>query len=175
MNRLILLALLLHLSAGCHEAPLDVAPDVDLLRFQGQWYEIAKLPRPTQVDCTATTASYRLVADGELHITNACRLGHPGGTLRQVVASAKVTDRAVPAKLSVDFGGFYGDYWILEVGPTYEYAVIGHPTRQYLWILSRSTELSPATLGPLLERIALKGFNTERLEYTLQRPSPPSP
>jgi apolipoprotein D and lipocalin family protein len=165
------LALCAAVFTGCQNAPLDVVEGVDLGRFQGRWYEIARLPRATQIDCAGTTASYTLKSDGDLIVTNACNVGGLTGVRRQVKASAKVTNAAVPAKLSVDFGGFYGDYWIIDLDrDAYRYAVVGHPTRQYLWILSRDPEMDPATLTPLLERANQKGFDTSRLEYTKQLP-----
>jgi apolipoprotein D and lipocalin family protein len=165
------LALVVAALTGCQNAPLDVVDGVDLGRFQGRWYEIARLPRATQIDCTATTASYKLKSDGDLVVTNECNVGGLNGVRRQVTASAKVTNAAVPAKLSVDFGGFYGDYWIIDLDrDAYRYAVVGHPTRQYLWILSREPTLGDAALAPILERAAQKGFDTTRLEYTKQLP-----
>jgi apolipoprotein D and lipocalin family protein len=157
--------------SSCTNAPLDVVEGVDLGRFQGRWYEIARLPRATQIDCAGTTASYKLKSDRELLVTNECNVGGLTGIRRQVTASALVTSTATPAKLSVDFGGFYGDYWIIDLDrEAYRFAVVGHPSRQYLWILSRAPTLAPATLAPMLERAAQKGFDTSRLEYTKQLP-----
>ena len=153
---------------ACHEEPLDVAPDVSLRRFECKWYEIAKLPRLTQADCTRTTAYYRLLSDNELDVVNECRLGSPEGDLRTVAAKVKVGNLAVAAKMSIDVGGFFGDFWILEVGSEYEYAVIGHPTRDYLWILSRKPTIDAATLDGILTRTRLQKFDTSRLEYTKQ-------
>ena len=157
--------------AACQNAPLDVVDGVDLGRFQGRWFEIAHLPRATQIDCAGTTADYKLTSERELVVTNECSVGGLAGVRRQVKASAKVTNAAVPAKLSVDFGGFYGDYWIIDLDrDDYGYAVVGHPTRQYLWILSRRPTLDESALAPLLERARQKGFDTSRLEYTKQLP-----
>ena len=156
---------------ACQYAPLDVVDGVELQRFQGRWYEIARLPRATQIDCAGTTASYKLTSERDLVVTNECAVGGLDGVRRQVKASAKVTNTAVPAKLSVDFGGFYGDYWIIDLDRDgYRYAVVGHPTRQYLWILSREPALDSQTLTPILERAAQKGFDTGKLEYTKQKP-----
>ena len=165
------LALLLAALPACSHAPLDVVEGVDLQRFQGDWFEIAKLPRVTQADCTGTTARYQLKSDHELVVTNACRLGSLAGSRRQVVAAARVPNAAVPAKLSVEFGGFFGDYWIIDLDrDDYRYAVVGHPTRQYLWILSRTPTMDAATLGTILDRATQKGFDVTRLEYTKQLP-----
>ena len=166
-----LFALCLAAIPACNQAPLDVVDGVDLQRFQGEWFEIAKLPRVTQADCTGTTARYELKSDHELVVTNACRLGNLAGNRRQVVAAARVPDRQVPAKLSVEFGGFFGDYWIIDLDrDDYRYAVVGHPTRQYLWILSRTPTMETSTLAPILERASQHGFDVTRLEYTKQTP-----
>jgi apolipoprotein D and lipocalin family protein len=156
------------LGSGCSQQPLPVATNVDLASFQGQWFEIAKLPRPTQIDCVGTKAIYQLQSDGHMVFTNQCQVGDFNGMTRKLTASAIVPDPSVPAKLSVDFGGFFGDYWILEVDPNYSYAVVGHPTRQYLWILSRSKTLDAGTLTTLLDHATQNGFDVSRLEYTTQ-------
>jgi apolipoprotein D and lipocalin family protein len=154
--------------SGCTNESLDVAPNVDLHQFQGKWFEIAKLPRATESECTRTTAFYTMVADNQLTMVNECHIGGPTGVLRSVSTTAKVPDTNVPAKLSLDFGAFYGDYWIIDVGEHYEYAVVGHPTRQYLWILSRTPALDSSVLSGILERAHNKKFETSRLEYTEQ-------
>src|SRR4051812_39348522 len=134
------LALSSLLVAGCQNEPLEVAP-IELSRMQGKWFEIAKLPRKSQAGCVGTTADYELKSNDELLVVNECHEGALNGPLRRVAARAVVSDSAEPAKLSLDFGFAYGDYWILEVGDAYEYAVVGHPSRDYLWILSRERSL----------------------------------
>ena len=173
MPRLAIFLALASIVAGCNSSPpLDVAQNVDLKRFQGKWYEIAKLPRATQANCTGTTQYFTLKNDGSAELVNECHLGSLDGTTRGATANAKIPDASAPAKLSVDFGGgFYGDYWILEVGDHYEYAVVGHPTRDYLWILSRTPKMDPATLQAAIDHAAAKKFDTSKLEYT-EQPSP---
>jgi apolipoprotein D and lipocalin family protein len=155
------------LALGCQNEPLDVA-SVDLGRMQGKWYEIASLPRKSQAGCTGTTAEYHLKSDSELLVVNECHLQRLDGTLKRVAARAVATDPSVPGKLSLDFGWAYGDYWILEVGDDYEYAVVGHPTRDYLWILSREPSLPKATLDGVLSRARDRGFPVGILSYTQQ-------
>jgi apolipoprotein D and lipocalin family protein len=152
------------------EPPLDVAPSVDLTRFQGKWYEIASLPRTTQVNCYGTTAFYTQASDGHYDFVNQCNVESTTGPVRTVTMKATVPNQAVPAKLAVDVGGYSGDYWILEVGANYEYAVVGHPTRMYLWILSRSPTLDTSTLTGVLDRAQQNHFNTAKLQYTPQPP-----
>jgi apolipoprotein D and lipocalin family protein len=156
---------------GCYDTapPPDVATGVELERFAGKWFEIAKLPRLTEANCTATVASYTLRADGDLDMTSECHLDELDGPVKSLSAKAKVIDRAVTAKLALDVGGFYGDYWILEVGQSYEYAVIGHPSRDYLWVLSRTPTLDDSTLHGILKRAEAQRFDVSRLEYTQQR------
>jgi apolipoprotein D and lipocalin family protein len=153
--------------AACSQEPLAVAENVDLARFQGKWFEIAKLPRPTQANCTGTTAFYTYREAG-LDVQNECHLASLDGELRSRVARATVADST--SKLAIDIGGFTGDYWILEVGEKYEYAVVGVPSRDYLWILSRSPKLDKPTLDGILARMSAAKFDTSRLEYTLQAP-----
>ncbi len=159
-------------SVACNtEPPLDVAPSVDLSRFQGKWYEIARLPRTTQTDCHGTTAFYTQGSNGTLGLVNQCNVGGSTGPLKTVSMSATLPDPAVPAKLALDVGGYTGDYWILEVGSNYEYAVVGHPSRLYLWILSRAPTLDTVTMQGVLDRAQNNHFDTTQIEYTPQPPA----
>jgi apolipoprotein D and lipocalin family protein len=172
--RLSLLAVLVlsPCSTGCAtEPPLDVAPDVDLSRFQGKWYEIARLPRATQTDCYGTTAFYTRSPDGSLALVHQCNVGSSQGPLNTVSMVATVPQTSVPAKLALAVGGFSGDYWILDVGQSYEYAVVGHPSRSYLWILSRTPTLDSATMQGVLARAESRHFDTSQLEFTPQPPA----
>jgi apolipoprotein D and lipocalin family protein len=156
-------------ATGCtQDPPLATVPSVDLSRFQGQWFEIAHLPRPTQTDCTGTRASYALTSPTTLTLVHQCNEGSLSGPVRQNVANAVVKDSSDAAKLSVDFGGFYGDYWIIDLGQNYEYAVVGHPSRDYLWVLSRTPKLDASTLTDVTKRAQDNGFDVTKLQYTVQ-------
>lgn len=163
-NALFACVVALGASACDDNPPLDVA-NVDLGRFQGKWYEIAKLPRATESGCEGTTATYKLKPDGKLDLQSECKVD---GVTRRMIAEAIVSDPETPGKLSLDIGGFYGDYWILEVGKNYEYAVVGHPTRSYLWILSRTPTLLQDDLTTILDGARQRQFDVSRLEYTRQ-------
>jgi apolipoprotein D and lipocalin family protein len=166
------LAVAIASSFGCGtEPPLDVAPNVDLGRFQGKWYEVARLPRTTQTDCYGTTAFYTMASGGSLQLVHQCNVGSNDGPLNTVTMTATVPNGAVPAKLALDVGTFSGDYWILEVGPNYEYAVVGHPSRAYFWILSRTPALDTGTVSSILERAQKNHFDTSQLQFTPQPPS----
>ena len=164
LRRLLLIAALLGLAACDSPPPLDTAPNVDLARFSGTWFEIAHLPRPTQQSCTGTTATYTSRGSGQFTFVHACTLEN--GNFHQSSAIAQVKDGADPAKLQVDFGGFFGDYWILDVAPDYRYAIVGHPSRAYLWILSRTPTLSADDKTAILAKATSLKFDTTQLEYT---------
>jgi apolipoprotein D and lipocalin family protein len=153
---------------GCQHESLDVV-HVDLQQMKGKWYEIAKLPRLTQARCTGTTAEYQVRSASELLVINECHEGSLGGPLKRIAARAVASDPSEPAKLSLDFGFAYGDYWVIDVGAQYEYLVVGHPSRDYLWILSRTPTLDSDTLSSVVERAKQKGFKVAFLDYTEQQ------
>jgi apolipoprotein D and lipocalin family protein len=153
------------------DPPLEVAPSVEISQLQGKWYEIARLPRSTEVDCHGTTAFYSQAPDGSLSLVNQCNIGSATGTLQTIAMTATVPDSSVPAKLALNVGGYTGDYWILEVGSSYEYVVVGHPSRLYFWILSRTPTLDASVMKGVLDRAQAKHFDTSLLEYTPQPPA----
>jgi apolipoprotein D and lipocalin family protein len=155
------------LTTGCQHEPLEVA-HVELQQLTGKWYEIAKLPRATQAGCTGTTAEYQLKSASELLVVNECHGGSLTGPLKRIAARAVANDASEPGKLSLDFGFAYGDYWVIDAGKDYEYITIGHPSRDYLWILSRTRTLPEATLTGILDRAKQNGFPIGTLSYTEQ-------
>ncbi len=151
---------------------LRTVDHVDLARYLGTWYEIASFPQRFQRGCTATTATYSLRADGELDVVNRCRDGAVTGPERTARGRARVVDRASNAKLEVSFfRPFWGAYWVIDLGPEYEYAVVGHPSRDYLWVLSRTRTMEAAVYDGVLGRLRAQGYETERLVRSVQ-PSP---
>ena len=149
--------------------PLEAVPKVELERYLGTWYEIASYPQRFQEGCTGTTATYTLRSDGEIDVLNKCRKSALDGPEDVAEGRARVVDRTSKAKLEVSFfGPFWGDYWIIDLGPDYEYAVVGHPSRDYLWILSRTPTLDDDTYQGILTRLEEKGYTLEPLQRTLQ-------
>lgn len=150
--------------------PLQTVPKVELQRYLGTWYEIASFPQSFQKGCTATTATYSLKAEGEIEVLNRCRLDSLEGEEKVAKGRARVVDKDTNAKLEVSFfGPFWGDYWIIQLGDDYEYAVVGHPSRDYLWILSRTPTLEEAKLQGILEKLKTEQqYPLERLERTVQ-------
>ena len=149
--------------------PLQAVPQVDLERYLGTWYELASYPQRFQEGCTGTSATYTLRSDGEIDVLNKCRKGALDGPEDIAEGRARIVDRTSNAKLEVSFfGPFWGDYWIIDLGPDYEYAVVGHPSRDYLWILSRTPTLDAEVYQGILRRLEEMGYPLEPLQKTLQ-------
>lgn len=165
------------LGAGCastttarlHLPRLQTVPHVDLARYVGTWFEIASFPQRFQRGCTATTATYTLRDDGQIDVVNRCREGTPDGPEKVARGRARVADPSTSAKLEVSFfRPFWGDYWIVDLGADYEYAVVGHPGRDYLWILSRTPTMDPELYASIVQRLQGQGYETDRLQRTTQ-------
>lgn len=149
--------------------PLETVDCVDLDRYLGTWYEIAHFPQRFQKGCTATTATYSLRSDGKIDVINRCHKNSPDGPLKEAHGLARVVDKSTNAKLEVSFfRPFWGDYWVIDLGPDYEYAVVGHPSRDYLWILSRTPTLPADVYESILQRLAAQGYETQKLVRTVR-------
>ncbi len=159
-----------------HLSPVRVVPEVDLKRYCGTWYEIARIPNRFQKDCISdVTATYSLLEDGTLRVVNRCRSA--GGEVSEVEGkarrksdaepSSKLEVRFAPAFLSI-FPFVWGKYWIIDLASDYSYAVVGEPSREYLWILSRTPVLGPEVYGEILERIRAQGYDPSVLVLTRQ-------
>lgn len=147
------------------EKPLQTVPCVDLNRYLGLWYEIGRYPNSFQKGCLDSTALYTARTDGEIDVLNSCR-DERDGSLRQAKGRAWIADTATNARLKVSFfWPFRGDYWIIDLGQDYGYAVVGNPSRKYLWILSRTPELQPEILAKILQNVERQGFVREKLLF----------
>jgi apolipoprotein D and lipocalin family protein len=170
--------LLLATAFACqsYRAPLDVVAEIDLDRYVGRWYEIASFPQRFQAGCVATSANYTLRDDGRIRVENECRDGSFDGDLRRVEGVAWVADPSESqARLKVQFfWPFRADYWVIELDPQYQWAVVGHPSRDYLWILARTRTLDAGLYETILARIESQGYDLERLNETPQPAAPGS-
>lgn len=147
----------------------ETVAGVDLQRYLGKWYDIASYPQWFQKGCTATTAEYSLKENGEIKVVNSCRKNTLDGKKKVSVGRAQVVDKTTNAKLRVSFfGPFWGNYWILDLGENYEYAVVGDASRDYLWILSRTPQMEQAVYQGILDRLKAQGYELERLRITPQ-------
>ena len=154
------------LAALSSPPPLDVVPHVDLTRYIGRWYEIASFPQRFQKGCIDSRADYRIRDDGALEVINSC---FRNGEVDRAKGKAWVADRATNAKLKVSFfWPFRGDYWIIELGEDYEYAVVSAPDRQYLWVLAREPKMNETLYQGIIDRLKDRGFDVSRLQRTYQ-------
>jgi apolipoprotein D and lipocalin family protein len=148
---------------------LHTVANVDLQRYIGTWYEIASYPHRFQKGCVATRAVYTLRDDGQVAVRNECRQGALDGPLRSVEGRARIVDPASNARLKVTFfWPFWGSYWIIDLDPDYRWAVVGHPSRKYLWILSRTPILDETLFREIVARLPAQGYDPARLNRTPQ-------
>lgn len=169
-----IIAMMITTLNGCGLAPDSSAPPlatvarVDIAKYMGKWYEIAKYPVVFENGCYGVTADYSMKEDGTVRVFNTCRTAD-GAIANTIEGFASVADPTTNAKLTVYFFYLFGaPYWILELGENYEYAVVGDPTRSTLWILSRKPTLDNATYQGILSRLPDKGYDPSRLELMPQ-------
>ncbi|CBW27401.1 putative exported protein [Halobacteriovorax marinus SJ] len=175
MKTLLITLLLVSCStSSARHLPLDTVNYVDLSKYLGKWYEIARYEQKFQKDCTAVTANYSLKENGEIEVINSCRKFTPTGELKTAKARAWITDDETNAKLKVQFflrsiriPLFAGDYWILELDDDYQYAIIGDPSRKYLWFLSRTEKIDSDLYEYLIKRAEEMSFDTSKLIKTI--------
>jgi apolipoprotein D and lipocalin family protein len=157
--------------------PLATVAFVDLSRYAGTWYEIARLPMWFQRHCVDSRAIYTSRPDGKVGVHNECETDTGG--LDQVDGVATVVDEKTNARLTVVFDNFFarlfgssrqGNYWILDLDPNYRVALVGSPDRRYLWILSRTPHLDEPTYELLVAKASGLGFPVKDLIRTWRNP-----
>ena len=146
--------------------PVQTVASVDLQRYVGTWYEIGRYANRFQRKCVSdVTATYTLRKDGKVSVLNQCK--RADGRVISAKGVAKIVDPASKAKLKVTFfWPFYGDYWIIGLDSEYRWAVVGHPARKYLWILSRTPVLSPEHEAQVAAVIQESGYEAARIMRT---------
>jgi apolipoprotein D and lipocalin family protein len=156
------------------QGPVRTVPAVNLDRYAGDWFEVARFPNRFQDQCTGEVrASYARRPDGRIDVTNRCRTADG---LDDAKGIARVVDTQMSAKLKVRFAPAYlswlpavwGDYWIIGLADDYGWAVVGSPDRKYLWILSRKPALDQASYETALNAARANGFDVNRLVMTRQ-------
>lgn len=156
-------------------APLQTIERLDVGRYLGTWYEIAKYPNIFQRQCVSDTrALYRLREDGQLDVVNRCRKDN--GEMAEAVGRARQIGAADSPKLEVRFAPawlswlpmVWGNYWVIDLDPAYQLVAVGEPKREYLWVLSRTPAVDAAAYQALLARLQTKGFDLSKLEKTAQ-------
>jgi len=143
--------------------PLVTVQNVDLARYMGVWYEIARFDHFFQKGCLGSSAAYSLLPDGEIEVINRC-VDDKDNRLREAKGRAWSVDSSGNARLKVSFfWPFRTDYWIIDLGKEYEYAVVGDPKRQYLWILARKPLMDEVVYKRILDLASRQGFAVDRL------------
>ena len=155
--------------------PLTTIASLDVPRYIGTWYEIAKYPNWFQKKCVAETkAEYRLQAGGSVQVINRCR--RENGDIDEAIGEARQIGPSTSAKLKVRFAPawlsllpfVWGDYWVVDLDDSYQLVAVAEPKREYLWVLSRTPKVEPGVYEALLGRLKGQGFDLSRLELTKQ-------
>ena len=175
MRRCLLPFLWLALAGFCHSAqaiaPLSPLAALDVPRYIGTWHEIAKYPAWFQRRCvSSTSAQYSLLEGGRVQVINRCKMAN--GEWNEALGQARQIGGPSSAQLKVRFAPewlsfvplVWGDYWVIALDPQYQWVMVSEPSRQYLWILSRTPTLPRATYEQLLQQLAAMGFDLNKLE-----------
>ncbi|MES9834495.1 MAG: lipocalin family protein [Candidatus Thiodiazotropha sp. LLP2] len=153
---------------------LETVSQVDLNLYQGSWFEIARLPNRFQDQCAGNvTANYKQLDDGNIEVINRCL--DDQGRMDEAQGVARIINKSTNAKLEVSFVSlfgwnlFWGDYWIIGLGDSYKYAVIGTPNRSYAWVLSRSDHVIPEQWQLIQQVLLQSGYDPNELVMTKHR------
>jgi apolipoprotein D and lipocalin family protein len=166
----ILSNILLIITATAMSQTLKTVPYVDLKKYAGKWYEIASIPQYFQKGCNCTTAEYSLSDKGYVIVENRCNKDSINGKQSYIKGKAFIDENSGNAKLKVQFfWPFKGKYWIIDLAEDYSYAVVGHPNRNYLWILSRTAKMNETTYQQIISRIKEKEFDISKIKLTTQK------
>lgn len=174
MRASVVVLLCLMLLSGCagggREQPPETVGVVDLQRYQGTWYELARLPMFFQRNCIRSEANYQLQADGSVAVTNRCET--EDGDWQEAKGEAVPQEAGITDRLWVRFDNWFsrlfpgltkGHYWVLYLDEGYSTALVGSPDRKYLWLLARDTEVDQATRDRLLSEAERRGYDTSEL------------
>lgn len=153
-----------------HRHPrLQTVEHLDINRYLGKWYEIASFPQRFSRGCVGSTATYSLKRNGKIKVFNECRLNTLDGRYKSATGTAWRPNRHEPGKLKVRFfWPFSAKYWVIDLADDYSYAVVGHPNRKYLWILSRTPQMDARTYEDILIRVKNMHYDLTKLKLTPQ-------
>ena len=171
-NLILRILILIVFIGGCTQMPPRTVRKVDLTRYAGLWYEIARYRQFFDEDAVAVTATYTLNDDGTVGVLNQGRIGTIDGQPTSITGTARTVDSS-NAKLLVQFDrpdlqGIEFDYWIIELGADYDYAVVSNPTKSVLYILNREPVMDEQFYNNLVQRLAKRGFDPAKIVLTPQ-------
>ncbi len=174
MKRFILLLLIIPLFATCQSqnTMIDktVVKELVLEKYLGTWYEIARYDHSFERNLVGVTATYSMREDGMIKVVNAGYKKTLDGKRSEAIGKAKIPNSEEPSKLKVSFFWiFYGDYFVLELDPDYQWAVIGSSSDKYLWILSRTPQMDADLYQGLLDGLTGRGYDVSRLIEVAQK------
>ena len=148
---------------------LETVSAVDLQKYSGKWFEIASFPQRFQKGCNCTTAEYTLTSKNYLIVENRCKKDSLNGKSLYIKGKVFSEKNTGNAKLKVQFfWPFKGKYWIIDLAADYSYAVVGHPNRNYLWILSRTASMDNVVYQEIVSRIEANGYDVSKILKTKQ-------
>jgi len=160
---LFLIAIMMFSSANSQKSP-SVVSSVDLNRYKGLWYEIARLPNFFERKLKCTSATYTLRDDGRITVLNKGNYLSDPKKSTSSTGVAWIPDKKYPAKLKVQFfWPFSGDYWIIDLDKEYKYVLVGGPSAKYLWILAREKRMDDSTYNMLLQKAVENGYDVKTI------------
>jgi len=170
MKKIFIILIALINMGKANSQTLKTVDSVDLKKYAGKWYEIASYPQRFQKGCTNTTAKYTLSDKGYMIVENRCNKDSINGKKSYIKGKAFVVKKSGNAKLKVQFfWPFRGKYWIVDLDKDYSYAVVSHPNKKYLWILSRTPQMDEKTYQQIINRLIEKGFDINKIQKTKQQ------
>ena len=162
-----MIAFLTHSCSGNKD--LQVVKKLDLEKYSGTWYEIVRFQSSFESSLKCVTATYTIKENGKIEVWNKGHKISDSSKISEIKGTAWIPDENETAKLKVRFfWPFSGDYWIIALDDTYQYAMVGHPNRKYLWILSREKKLDAEIIQNLLLQAKNQGFDTSKIEFVAQ-------
>ena len=157
------------LLTACNEnyAAMETVKQVELNRYLGKWYQVTFIPNSFQSMCFADTQAEYQLDDKDIHVINRCRT--KDGSIEQANGIAKLVENSNNAKLRVSFfRPFYGNYWILDLDPNYQWVLVGEPSRKYAWILSRTPQLDSEIQKSILDKAETLGYQRSQFQISAQ-------
>ena len=158
---------LLFTACSSKNPPLQTVQKVEINRYLGTWYEIARYEHFFEKDCKNVSANYSMLDEQTIKVVNRCT-NMLTNEKKEAIGRAYATDDT-NSKLKVSFfRPFYGDYWVMILDENYDYVVVGTPSREYLWILARKPILDEKIKNEILQKLPTLGFDASKLIWTIQ-------